>query len=341
MKTNGIHIAGIGTAATERVDTAEAVSQGWYGAEERERGGLLSISVAGTTPAPDLAVEAARNALKQSGHAPEEISGVFHTGVHPQGPDGWSAQHYINRNTINQPVTSVEIRNGCVGFFSSLHLAACYLYAVPDRTAALLTCADNFGTPAVDRWKASKLFVLADGGGAIVLSKRQGFARLLAVGAASNPELEAHHRGGESLFPPGLTVGRTLNFEERMQYTGQQAAAGVLPPLADFGSVLIDTVEQTLKDADVSMGEIAKVIHDGFAREALHIIFLDPLGIEEERGIWKFTQRVGHAGPLDQIRGLEYAWKNRQVEVGDRVLLVSGGPGMEAACAVLEISEAP
>lgn len=161
------------------------------------------------------------HALDQSGHAPVEISGVFHTKCFiPKDPDGWPAQHYINRNTINQPVASVEIRNGCVGFFSAMHLAVCYLNATPDRTAALLTAADNFGTPSVNRWHASKLFVLADGG-AIVLSKRRGFAKVLATGSASNPELEQHHRGAESLFPPSLTVGGTLNFEERMASSQQ------------------------------------------------------------------------------------------------------------------------
>lgn len=100
-------------------------------------------------------------------------------------------------------------------------------------------------------------------------------------------------------------------------------------------------VENTLKGAGISIDEIAKVIHGGFTGEALSAIFLDLLGIEEKRGIWEFTRRVGHAGPLDQIRGLEYVWKNRKVDVGDKVLLVGGGPGMEAACAVLEIIETP
>ncbi|WP_326718386.1 ketoacyl-ACP synthase III family protein [Streptomyces sp. NBC_00243] len=337
MKVSGIHIAGIGTAEVENVETAEAVKRGWYGAEEREQGELLSISIAGTTPAPDLAVEAARHALNQSGHAPTDFSAVFHTNVHPQGPDGWSAQHYINRNTINQPVTSIEIHNGCVGFFSTLQLATCFLNATSERTAALLTCADNFGTPAVDRWNSSKLFVLGDGGGGIVLSKRGGFAKLLSIGSASNPELEAHHRGGEKLFPPGITAGGTLNFEERMAHSHQKAVEGLLPPMGDFGSVLVDTVAETLKDADVTMGEITRVIHDGFTHDALRFIFLDPLEVEDDRGIWEYTRQVGHAGPLDQIRGLEYAWKNRLVGAGDKVLLVSGAPGMEAACAVLEI----
>lgn len=341
MKLDDMYIAGIGTSEPQYIDTAEAVEKGWYSAEERERSGLLSISIAGTTPAPDLAVEAARFAVAQAGCAPEDFSGLFHTSVHPQGPDGWSAQHYINRNTINQPVTSVEIRNGCIGFFSNLHLAACYLRGKPDRTEALLTCADNFGTPSVNRWNASSLFVLADGGGAVVLSKRRGFARLLATGFASNPAMELHHRGGERMFPPGMTVGGTLNFDERMAYVREREAEAGVPPIGDFGSVVIEAADKTFAEAGVSPDDITKVVHDGFARWALRDIFLDPLGIEEKLGIWEFTRRLGHAGPLDQIRGLEYVWRNREVETGEKVLLVSGAPGMEAACAILEITEMP
>ncbi len=339
MRFDDIYIAGIGTSKVDRIATAEAVKQGWYDADECERSGLLSISVAGTTPAPDLAIEAARRAVAESWHSNAEIGAVFHTSVHPQGPDGWSSQHYINRNTINQPVTSIEVRNGCVGFFSNLHLASCYLKATPDRPATLLTCADNFGTPAVNRWHASPQYVLADGGGAIVLSRRRGIARVLAIDSVSDPELEIRHRGGERLFPPSMTLGRALNFSDRMEFWRQNSASGAPP--GDFGSVLIDAVEKTLKDADTSLDDITNVVHDGFTHEALHDMFLDPLGIDEERGIWEFTRRVGHAGPLDQIRGLEYVWREGIAGVGDRVLLLSGAPGMEAAAAVVEIRAAP
>jgi 3-oxoacyl-[acyl-carrier-protein] synthase-3 len=341
MKVDGIHLTGIATARTDVVSTAEAVNRGWWDAQERERSGLLSISVAGTTPAPELAVEAGRSAMRRSGHAPEEISAVFHTSVHPQGPDGWSAPHYVNRHTVNQPVTSLEVRNGCVGFFSALHLAVCFLEATPERTAALVTAADNFGTPAVDRWQASQQYVLADGGGAVVVSKRPGFARIMAVAAVSDPELELKHRSGESMFPPGLTAGKSLDFRSRMAHFREQMAQGTVPPLGDFGSILIDAAEQTLKDAGVTVDDITRVVHDGFTRDGIRDMLLDPLGIDLDRGIWEFTRRVGHAGPLDMIRGVEHVWREGGAAVGDKILLVGCAPGMEAACVVLEITAAP
>ncbi|TGB15134.1 ketoacyl-ACP synthase III family protein [Streptomyces sp. MZ04] len=341
MRVEGIHIAGIGTADTDLVSTAEAVERGWWDADEQQRSGLLSISVAGTTPAPELAIAAANSALAHSRHAPGEFSGVFHTNVHPQGPDGWSAPHYINRHTVNQPVTSLEVRNGCVGFFSALNLAVCYLGAERDRTAALVTAADNFGTPAVDRWRASKQYVLADGGGAVVLSKRGGFARVLTVTAVSDPELELKHRSGETMFPPGLTAGRALDFRSRMACFQQRSAAGLIPPLGDFGAILFDAAQAALKDAGLTLDQITRVVHDGFTEDGIRDMLLDPVGVGMERGIWEFTRRAGHAGPLDMIRGLEHVWRSGAATVGDRVLMVGCAPGMEAACVLLEITQAP
>jgi len=342
MKVDGIYLAGIGTARLGTIDTAEAVDRGWYDRADREQGGQLAITVAGETPAPDLAVEAAGYALEQSRHLPEEISAVFHTSVHPQGPDGWSARHYINRNTINQSVTSVDVNNGCAGFFSSLDLATCYLNASPDRTAALLTFADNFGTPAVDRWRSCpNLFVLADGGAAVVLSKRPGFAKVLAVDATSYPDLEMHHRGKERLFPPSLTVGGMLNFAERKQYCRQLAQDGVIPPIEEFTDTLIDAVKKTLAAAGTSMDEIVKVVHDAFTRDSVATIYFDRLEVEPERGIWEFTRRVGHTGPVDHVRGLEHVWRSGEVSVGEKVLVLTSSPGMEAACAILEITGGP
>ncbi|WP_410598288.1 ketoacyl-ACP synthase III family protein [Amycolatopsis sp. lyj-90] len=341
MKVNDVYFAGIGTADTDFAETSHAVERGWYEAEERERSRLVSISVAGTRPAPDLAVEAAQRALEVAGRKPAEFSGVFHTNVHPQGPDGWSAPHYINRLTVNQPVTSLEVRNGCLGFFATLNLATSYLRADRSRVSVLLTAGDNFGTPAVDRWRATTLFVLADGGGSVVLSRKPGFARLLSVHSVSDPELELRDRVGEELFPPSLTIGKALNFDERWARFGQLQMEGTLPPMGDFGGVMIEASKTAMDEADTSLEQIAKVVHDGFTWNGLRDVFLDPIGVEEQHGIWDFTRRHGHAGPVDAIRGLQHVWRTGQVEPGDKVLLVGGAPGMEAACAVVEILQAP
>ncbi|MFE7037286.1 3-oxoacyl-[acyl-carrier-protein] synthase III C-terminal domain-containing protein [Streptomyces sp. NPDC057621] len=43
----------------------------------------------------------------------------------------------------------------------------------------------------------------------------------------------------------------------------------------------------------------------------------------------------------DVVIGLEHLWLTRQVNPGDRVLMIGTTPGMEVGCAVVEITEGP
>nr|AVR52596.1 3-oxoacyl-ACP synthase [Streptomyces sp. FXJ1.235] len=339
MKVDGIHLAGIATHLPELYPTRRAVDEGLFDEQDREDAGIESVPVAGETIAPDLAVRAAKTALARSGHTPEDFGALLHSSVHFQGPDGWSAQHYVLRHTIDQPVTAVEVRQGCLGMLSALEMAAARLMAGAERPAVLLTSGDNFSTPLVDRWRASKLFLLGDAGAAAVVSRRGGFARVLSVGAVSTPAMEELHRGGEPMFPPGPTVGRTLNLEERREFWRQEWARGVPPPMGNFGDTVVAAADRALAEAGVTLAEIARVCHIGFSRMPLQASFLDPLNIDEKRGIWEFTRTTGHLGAADPVAGLEHVWRTGQVTAGDLVMVIGASPGMEAGAAVVEITE--
>lgn len=185
---------------------------------------------------------------------------------------------------------------------AALELAAHRLIADPSRPAVLITAADNFGTPMVDRWRASGLFLLADGAAAAVVSSDGGFARVLAAGSLSNPEMEEFNRGGEVLFPPPVTLGQPLNLEARRQYWRDQWAKGVLPPMGNLGELVADVAERTLEEAGVAMDQVRRVVHIGFSKGPLDDTFLDPLDIDGDRGVWEFTCRTGHAGCRRPVR---------------------------------------
>ncbi|NRQ35172.1 3-oxoacyl-ACP synthase [Nonomuraea sp. NN258] len=340
MKLDNIFIAGIGTYLPERVTTADAVANGWYGAAEREAGRMISVAVGGDVPAPDMARFAAEEALKRSEHDPDDFDRLIHSIVHHQGPDGWSAPHYILRHTVNRPIPALEVRHGCLGILSSMELASAALLARNGPGAALLTAADNYGTPYLDRWRSGGVFLMADGGSAVVLSSRGGFARLLAVGTLSDPEMEQVHRGGEQLFPPGITQGVSLNLDRRMAYWREQWAQGVTPPMSHAGDVVTEVVSRTLGEAGLTMADITRVAHPGVNWDLLKHGFLDPLGVSEEQGTWEFTRRLGHAGATDQIAGLEHLLRSGEVGPGDHVLLLSKTSGMEAGAAVVRIEGA-
>ncbi|TYC66443.1 3-oxoacyl-ACP synthase [Streptomyces sp. CB01881] len=339
MKTEGIHLAAVATHLPPLHPTRRAVAEGRYDEQDRQDSGIESVPDAGDTTGPDLAVRAARTALARSGHHSSDFAALLHSSVHFQGPDGWSAQHYVLRHTLDRPVTAVEVRQGCLGMLSALEMAACRLTADPDGPpAVLLTAGDNFNTPLADRWRASKLFLLGDAGAAAVVSRHPGFARLLAVGSVSTPSMEELHRGGEPLFPPGPTLGRTLNLEERREYWRREWARGVPPPMGNFADTVAAAAHRTLNEAGLTMADITRVCHIGFSELPLQASFLDPLDIDAERGIWEFTRTTGHLGAADPVAGLEHLWTSGQTRPGDHVMVIGASPGMEAGCAVVEIT---
>lgn len=221
MKTTDIRIAGLGTYIPEIVDARKAVALGLYDADDYEFYGWTGAAVADDMPAPDMAIAAARQAMERSALHPHDIDLHIHACGHEQGPEGWSPQHYILRHLTDRDVPSFRIWQACSGLIGSLELAACYLKAVPERDAALLTGADNVGTPNFNRWAFGiQNGVLGDGGSAILLSKSEGFASLLSINTGSTAEVEEQYRGTEALFPPSLTVGRGMDFKERLAAAG-------------------------------------------------------------------------------------------------------------------------
>lgn len=341
MKVDGIYLAGLGGCLPPPVSTDTAVAEGWYDPTAQDASRMESVAVAGPVAAPDLAVQAAEEALAQAGHRPEEYAALLHSATYHQGPDGWSAPHYVLRHTLNRPVEALEIRQGCVGMIASLQIAAHRLIADPAHPAVLLTNGDNFSVPLIDRWRGSRLFLLADGAAAAVVSRRPGFAQVLAVGSVSIPAMEELHRGGEDLFPPGITVGRSLDFEERSAWWRAQWARGITPPLGHLGDAVIAAVDRALTDAGITLDQVTRTCQIGYSWPALHDIFLDPLGLDPDRSSWSFTRRTGHVGAADPFLGLRHLWTTGQVVPGDHVLLVGAGPGMQASCAVVSILTGP
>ncbi|WP_406728599.1 ketoacyl-ACP synthase III family protein [Streptomyces sp. GD-15H] len=172
MRLDDVYIAGLATHLPERFSVERAVELGLYDADDAAQGNWVSVAVAGDTPAPDLAVRAGRVALERSRLDASDIDLMVHTDTHHQGPDAWSPQHYVLRHTLGTDVPALELRQGCNGMLAAIETAANHLHADPERTAALLTSGDNFGTALINRWRSMTNIVLGDAGTALVLSRR-------------------------------------------------------------------------------------------------------------------------------------------------------------------------
>ncbi|MHC0433286.1 ketoacyl-ACP synthase III family protein [Streptomyces sp. O3] len=333
-----MYLSGVGAYLPEQVTIEDAIAAG--DCDESQRGtGWVGAFVAGDVSAPEMAVEAGQQALERSGHTADDISVLVHVAAGHQGPDSWTPQHYILRHTVNREIPAIGLRQGCEGMLAATEMAACFLLASPERTAALITCADNFGHPLVDRFRSHHGLVLGDAGTATVLSRRGGFAQLLALNSVSAPELEEMSRGGEPLFPPGCTIGAKMDLERRAaDYQGSLTPADAGKTA---GAAQARTATRTLAEAGVGIGDIARVVHPAAGNEDYLQYFLGPLGLKASQGTLEFGRQSGHLGASDAIAEFHHLVEHKELQAGDHVLMFGVGSGLGLSCAVVRILEQP
>lgn len=342
MRTSDIYLRSLGSFIPGRITTEWAVGAGLYDAAEREAHQLVSVAVAGQLSAPEMALQAAELAVKRD-NGLSELDLLLYISTWHQGPEGWLPHSYLQRHLVGDAVPAVEIRQGCNGMFTAMQLAVAHLRAEPQRQAALLVASDNYGSPHVDRWKMGRGFIGGDAASAVVLAKQGGFARLLAVCSSTISEAEEMHRGDEPLFPPGITIGRGLDFNSRNAEFRRRSAAdpAVALQLLKMQLQTREIVDQTLAEADLTMADITRVAFMNYSRDVVEQVCMATLGLPAQASTWDLGATVGHCGASDQILSLEHLISTSQLVAGDHFLMLGIGPGVMLACAVIEILETP
>lgn len=342
MRTPEMFISGIGVYLPEIVSTSQAVADGHYPVGLVDLHCLTGAAVAGDTPAPEMALQAATLALTRAAHAPTDVDLLLYADSWHQGPDGWHPQSYLQHHLTGGTPLAVELRQGCNGMFTALELAASYLAAQPDRHTALLVAADNFGTPLIDRWQGGGAsYVVGDGASAVVLTTRPGFARLLTVGTVAIPEAEELQRAGEPLFPPGAALGRRVDFVARSKaFQKQLAEKGDFGALAKISSELLDLTHRALAECELTSSDITRVAPMNCSRPVTERLMTE-LGWTMARSTWDWGHTVGHLGASDQVAALDHLISTGQLGPGDHVIMLGIGPGVTVSCAVVEIVDVP
>lgn len=192
MRWNDLYVAGTGVCIPPSVTVEAAIAMGRYDTDGAARSQHLSVTTAPANHrAPDFAVTAGLQALKRSGHTPDEIGILLHAVVIHAGIDAWNAASYVQQGVGAGTCLATEVRSGCNGALVGLELACSHLAARPKETAALVTAADIFPEPLIDRWRTAPGCIFGDGGAAAVVSGTAGFARIVAICTATDPALEA------------------------------------------------------------------------------------------------------------------------------------------------------
>lgn len=348
MKTTGLFLAGIGTYLPPATKVEQAVADGRFDSEDAEDTQLESICEAGDEAPPEMAVVAARSALRRSGHQADDIALLVHASVYFQGLELYPTPSYIHREVLGEhSALAFEVKNASNGCMTALDVAARWLSADDDATAALVTTADKVSLPALDRWNSDIGIVPGDGATALVLSRRSGFAQLLSTATVSDATLERLHRG-DAPFTPHPDPTQPLDLRLRkLQYLGDVELDEFT---RRFRTGLHACVERALADAGIALSEVARFVVPHFGRIVLQREVLAALDVDLDRTTWSFGRTVGHLGAGDQIAGLGYlvaesaslaGSAGSAIQVGDYCLLLGVGAGFTWTCAVVRITEVP
>ncbi|CAL9619422.1 ketoacyl-ACP synthase III family protein [Streptomyces sp. enrichment culture] len=338
MRWEGVYVAGTGVWLGEPESAEAALESGAYDAEQHAADDIVSVSVADASVAPpDMAVHAATTALKRSGLDASDVKLLIHSGIWFQGVEMWPAASYVAGHALGRGVLAYGLDQECNGGLGALAIAARQVAAGAGTSAAVVTTADRFGAPMVRRWSSEPGFVYGDGGTALLLSARNGFARLLSTASGSDNSLEAVVRGPE-LRP--LPSGEPLDLLGRVGHyiRTNGSAREATERVAEVMNSVVDTA---LADAGIGRDDVTRVVPLASGRSRMEWQVPQMLGMPLERSTWEFARTVGHLGAGDQIAGLNDLVERRELSPGDRVLLVGGGSGFSCTCAVLEMTTAP
>jgi 3-oxoacyl-[acyl-carrier-protein] synthase III len=343
VRTADMYIAGLGTHLPETVAIEWAAERGLYPADEVELHELASTAVAGDTPAPEMALQAAQEAVKRCGQDPSDLDLLVYSGTWHQGPEGWLPSSYLQRHLTGDKAQAVEVRQGCNSMFVAMEVAASYLRAEPQRQSALLVAADNYGTPLMDRWNMGPGYVGGDAATAMVLTKEPGFARLLSVCSATVPQAEQLHRGSAPLFPPGASVGRGPDFASRNEEFRQDANANGegTTALIKIQQRLLDVIDQAVDEAGIALSDVTRVAFMNYSREIVEQRCMYALDLPMSVSTWEFGRTVGHCGASDQLLSLDHLVTTGELGPGGHMLMLGTGPGVTISCAIVEILQAP
>ncbi len=337
MRWENVYIAGIGAylPGARKVGTAELGDDVPAWVSEL---GYESVQVATTMSPPEMAVAAAGTALRVSGIAPEDFTLLLHGSTWYQGLEIWPTASYVADRALARGVPALDVQQRCNIGVSALELAATHLHAVPTG-AVMVTTADRFTGPGVDRFTLRPGTAYGDGASAVALSGRTGFARVLCTRTVVDNSLEPLTRGGEEFTDSPEAARRPVELAQRArEHTGDfddtESTARLL-------RVIRRAVVGALEESRCGMGDIARVVTPA-------VRFLDSpvqvhqlLGIPESRTTWDFCRTTGHLGAGDWGVGLAHLLDTGAVRAGDKVMLYGGGAGYSCTVVVIEVIAAP
>lgn len=332
-------VAGTASQLPPAMTVEQAIDAGLCEQSQVSAMKVRAVTVSAGESGPELAAAAARTALDRAGTGPSDVDLVLHAAIYYQGQELWAPASYVQRAAVGNQCPAMQVGQISNGGMAALELATAYLQADPARTAALLTSGDRFCAPGFDRWRSDPGTVYADGGTALVLSRRSGFARLRSLASASRPELEGLHRGTAAFGPVPFSHRDRVDLDACKDEFLDKVGKSFM--LSHVVSGQREAIKQALADAGLELADVDWFVlpHLGYRRLAAS--YFTKYDIDPQRSTWPWSRTVGHLGAGDQFAGFDHLVTTGAAGPGSRCLLVGVGAGFSWSCAVVEVVETP
>lgn len=317
----------------------KAVADGKYNAKDLVPNNILCLPVVSDdTSVPDMAAIAGRRALDRAADVVgDRIDMIVHASIYHQGRDyGWTSAPYVQRELGITGAFAVNVQQLSNGGMVAMDLAMAQLEA-GRGTSALITTADRFCLPGMDRWRGAYGILLGDGATAMVMSTRGGFARVHAIESLTDASLEPLHRGAH----PFTTSSQAQVEDLRAPKKSYLEEVGKESVLQRCEEALVTVVGSVLKTTGRALDDFARILMPNLGHELMADQFLKPLGIAPERSLMGWGRHTGHLGAGDLTAGVARLVEQKELRPGDHVLLIGAGGGYSLTVAVVEIESVP
>ncbi|MFE5597703.1 ketoacyl-ACP synthase III family protein [Streptomyces coelicoflavus] len=317
----------------------EAVADGKYTQDDLKVNNIVCLPVAGDDiTVPDMAVIAGRRALDRAADVVDgHVDLLTHASLYHQGRDwGWSSSAYIQRELGITDAFSVNLDGLSNGGMAALDYAVSRLEA-GRGTSAMVTTADRFSEPGVNRWRGAYGIVGGDGATGMVLSTVGGFARIHAIESLTDASLEPLWRGSH----PFTSAYGEVHHDLRTPKKSYLEEVGKESILQRCEVALQSLVRSVLDRTGRKIEDFAKILTPHMGHGLMQVQFLQPLGITADRTLMDWGRLTGHLGSGDLLAGVTRMIEAKAVRPGDHVLLTSAGGGYSLTAAVIEIESVP
>ncbi|MBL1106889.1 3-oxoacyl-ACP synthase [Streptomyces sp. 5-8] len=316
--------------------TKQGPADGEVGAADLERIGVEELYVAPDDIAPpQMAVFAAKTVLETSGVAPSDISCLVHSFSYHQGFDMWSPAHYVAFQSGIIEGLPVNVQQLCNGGGLALQLAAKWLTATPDASAALVTTADRFCAPGFDRWATDDDAAYSDSATAVVLGRTgegDDFLHLRSLEMASDTEGEIQMRGNDEFTSVPLGHGTPIDLRRANKVFRESGAAARMvklgvPKLHELVARALRSAGIETKDiSSIALPRLTRTMREGMFKPAIaEYVGGNPRYVETDTGC------LGAGDFLGNLVDIEAT-----LNPGEYGMLIQGTGGYTFTCSVVQ-----